>query len=1341
MRTLVILLLSLLSYAVPAQENIMFKHLTVHDGLADNEVKCILKDNNGFLWCSTNTAINRYDGYNVKQYPNTSNGLSLSTSIEQIQMDYNGDIWINRYGHYFIYDREKDQFIDAQPLLDKYQLHNNTYPQQIFIDDQKNLWSYNGHIMKYYNFKDDITYTIENLPDYIKFMYVKQHYLFYIDAENDLFITDTFNKKNFYHVSLNQLFDKEKYLDYKFYVDSDLDIWIYSSNTQGLWLLSKGSGNSWELTTIQHISYLLSNKVISICEDYDRRIWIGMEYDGISVYDKKEKAHRHISQTNDTHSLGSNKVWCFYCDKENTMWVGTMRNGISYYNKDFSPFTKTVQPVKHDISCLTEDKDNNLWYGTDGGGIYRIDRNGESTHFSKEKGNSFSDKIVCLYCDSKGRIWVGTYLDGFGFYQDGKFHQYPFSDIFPRNPINNSIWSMTEDREGNLWLGNLNDGLHMYNPDKAEFHTYLPQNSKLGNAHVMSVYFDGKQSVYMATCNGMNIIDTRTKEISSIRSNKKHTQAIKDSVQNNIYVDSRGLIWIGGREGLTVFDTRLDTLYYINDNNSKLKGSLVRGITEDNRQNIWVVTTDGITKIQISTDNHRNSYQFTCHPYSKNDGLQSSDFVHNSIYRAHNGNIMIGGNGGYYSTNPDMLHSSRRAMPVIFTRLKVFNQPIEADSLYDGHVILHKNIELTDKIVLKNSQSTFSLEFSTLEYIRTHNLQFSFRLKETNENWTMLKDNQISFNNMATGTYTLEVRATNSDGLWSQPSSLIIVIEPPIWLSNWFITLYVLIFIAIILYAWFLNDQKHKRRMKYKEIELEAQKQHEIDEIRINFFTNLSHDFRTPLSLIITPLEELLKQDSEMKGMLNIIYKNAMTLLNLVNQILDFRKLEMQKNTEIQTSCGDYVQFANEIIKSFSVYAETNHLSLTLEKQTDSLPIMFDKDKMHKIFMNLLSNAVKYAGNPGKVTIKIWTEKDKVYTSIADNGPGIDDANKSKIFDPFFQIPNSKALYGSGIGLHIVKDLLKAHGGDIYAEDNEPNGTRFIFYIPIISATQETEITDLPEDENIANPLTEEAQELPETENPGKTAVLVVEDYQDLRNFLTDSLKKEYTVYAAVDGLHALSILKKEHIDLIVTDVMMPNMDGIELCRAVKNNIKISHIPIIMLTAKNDIEHVTQGFVEGADDYIQKPFNLDILKLRMRRILKWKQECYRKFAIADIPTSDITSSSLDESFMEKAIKAVEDNIENPQFSVEELSSIVGMSRSNLYNKLMSITGKAPSEFIRLLRLKKSVKYLQGTQMTVAEVAYKVGFNSPKIFTHYFKEEYKMTPTEYRKAKETQEEAS
>lgn len=1323
MKWFILSLFLVIAHTLSAQKDFMFRHLTVHDGLTDNEVKCILKDNNGFLWCATNKGINRYDGYNVKQYHNTSNNLSLELAIERMLIDADGNIWIDRYGHYFIYDQTKDQFIDAQPLLNKYQLNHNSEKQNIIIDDNKNIWSYNGKDIKFHDFEKQKTQTITQIPNDIRFFFPKGQTLFYIDSKNTLHIQDIHSPKSNTSINLSQTFNKGKHLEYKLYVDNSYDIWIYCTNAEGLWLLSKNQYNQWIPTTIGHTSYLTNNKVISICEDNNHKIWIGLEYDGISIYDKKNKSHTHISETESDYSLGSNKVWCFFNDDENTMWVGTMRNGISYYNKDFFAFKKTSMPFIHDIGCHIEDDENNLWTGTDGGGIFKQSPDGTLIAFNKENNKSFSNKIVCFYKDSKNKIWVGTYLEGFGYLENNRFQQYPFSSQFKKEPINNSIWGITEDNCGNIWLGNLKCGLHVLNTQTGHFETYNKTNSNLSDEHVMGLVFDGNKSIYMATCKGLNVIDTETRIINTITSNKKKTQFITDSVQNNIYIDSRKLIWIGGREGITILDMKCDSIYYLNKQD-RLKGSLVRGITEDKNQNMWVVTTEGITNVKVSVLNQNGHFSFSCHPYSKDDGLQTSDFVQNSIYTLKNGTIIIGGNGGYYSINPSYTYTSKPSR-VVFTTLKVFNDVITPDSVYNNNIILTNNIETTQQFTLKNNQNSFKLEFSTMEYVKTHNIRFSYRLKEINNVWTSLNSNQVSFNNMVPGTYTLEVRATNSDGIWQIPTAIQFTIQPPLWMNNWAIAFYGLSLLLIITYILYRNDRKHKRRLMYKEKEIEAQKQHEIDEMKLNFFTNLSHDFRTPLSLIIAPLEEVLKTNisKEVNNTLNIVYKNSLSLLNLVNQILDFRKIEIQE-IKLQLENGDYILFIGDIIRNFSVYMEKNHLCLTFDKQIDNLYIAFDKDKIHKIIMNLLSNAIKYGGTPGKISVKIWTEDNKVYTSVADNGPGIQGQDKQKIFDPFYQIPNKNSVYGSGIGLHIVKQLVSIQHGEIFVENNIPQGSKFIFFIPLIKPVVETNCTN-----NLPIVDDEENQAINPEE---KNSILIVEDYQDLREFLAESLKKEYKIYTAVDGLHALSIIQKETIDMIITDVMMPNMDGIELCKKIKSNIKVSHIPIIMLTAKNDIEYITKGFTEGADDYIQKPFNLDVLKLRINRIFKWKRECYKKFALEDIPTSDITSSSLDETFINKAIKIVEENMDNSQFSVEELSNSIGMSRSNLYNKTVSITGKTPSEFIRILRLKKSIKYLEQTQMTIAEVAFKVGFNSPKIFAHYFKEEYKMTPTDYRK---------
>ena len=450
MRILTLLFLCFAINLTTAKENYRFRHLTVHDGLADNEVIDMLKDQEGFLWCVTSSAINRFDGYDVKHYVKTECGLNLSMLVQQISIDKDNNIWIERCGHYFTYDRVKDQFVDAQPLLQKYQLHNNNDPQKIIIDKEKNIWSYDGKILKVYQPGKNTTSLIENFPENISFFSAHKNKLFYIDNNNILHITDLLNKQTFSTISLNDILNKEKHINYKFYVDNDLNIWVYSSNTEGLWLLSMKSNNEWELKTIGNTSLLLKNKVINIAEDNFNKIWIGLEYDGIIIYDKNERQYKNITQNEYAYSLGSNKVWCFYYDNENTMWVGTMRNGISYYNPYFFTFNKTMIPSNYDISCQVEDKENNLWIGTDGDGIYKINPKGEISVYKKELQNSFSNTITCLYVDSNNKIWAGTYLDGFGYYENNKFHQQPFSKEFPKDPINNSIWDIEEDNKGNL---------------------------------------------------------------------------------------------------------------------------------------------------------------------------------------------------------------------------------------------------------------------------------------------------------------------------------------------------------------------------------------------------------------------------------------------------------------------------------------------------------------------------------------------------------------------------------------------------------------------------------------------------------------------------------------------------------------------------------------------------------------------------------------------------------------------------------------------------------------------------------------------------------------------------
>lgn len=1309
-----------------ANNNYIFRNLTVYEGLADNEVKSITKDRNRFIWCVTNSAVNRFDGYSVKKYTETNNGLSLSGTINSIKTDLDGNIWINRFDHYFIYDREKDCFVDANALLNKLNLHNNSKALNITIDEQKNIWSYDNNTLKFHNFKENKTTTIDIIGKQIKHLYCRENYLFYINEKNIIHIKSVLDNKEIGLIKIKDAIDKDFHNeDFHIYVDNELNLWLYNCNGNGLWLYTKTDNNKWEFSELINNKYLKNNKITCITEDNRKRIWIGMEYNGICIYDKKktgDNRYYHITNSNDNYSLSSNKVWCFYNDNENTIWIGTMRNGISFYNEDFFSFNKTKLPFPEDISCIAEDENNNLWFGTDGGGIYKKENNGTVKIYNIDNKKLFSNNIVCLFIDSKKRIWVGTYLNGFGYLKDNKFYQIPFSTDFPKNPIDNSIWSIAEDNEGYIWLGNLKKGLMVYNPKNHKITTYDKSNSNLPDNHIMSLFYYNNK-LYMATCNGTCEMDTKTRIIRRINSNKKKTQFIKDTTQNNIFIDSRKLLWIGGRDGITVFDMALDSIYYINQDN-RLKGTLVRSITEDNSNDMWVATTDGITKIRVSINEKENSYQFKCHPFSKDDGLQTSDFLHNSLLSTRNRNIIIGGNGGYYNIMPSIAKTKKNSK-VIFTKLRIYNQDIKIDSIYSRNKILKKNIELQDQITLNYNQNTFALEFTTTEYIRTHDIRYSYRIKGKSKEWTILKGNLLAFNNMVPDNYIIEVRASESEGMWDTPSSINITITPPIWLSNIAKLLYAIMASCLFIYIIYINNKRQKRKIKYKEIELEAQKQHEIDQLKLNFFTNLSHDFRTPLTLILSPVEELIKENKydTINNTLSIIHKNALELLNLVNQILDFRKLETINNS-LNLSQGDFIGFLEETIKSFYAYAETNKINISLSKKIENLVMMFDKDKINKIIMNLLSNAIKFADTPGKIEINIWVENNNVYVSVSDNGKGIDDKNKDKIFEPFFQTETYKHNYGSGIGLNIVKQFLLIHGGEINVKDNIPHGSIFTFNIPIISALEN-------EHHTCAVPAEDKISTESDSDNP-KYTILIVEDYTDMREFLYNSLKDEYLIITAVDGLHALSIIQKENIDIIISDIMMPNMDGIELCKTIKKSSRTSKIPVILLTAKNDNESTKEGLTYGADDYIQKPFNIDILKLRINKILRWKNESYKSFTLSQENTINIPSENLDEEFIKKLLKIIEENIDNPQFSVEDLSSIIGISRSNLYNKITSIADSTPSEFIRKIRLHKSIELLKYKHLTIAEVAYKVGFNSPKIYTHYFKEEYNTTPTEYRK---------
>ena len=698
----------------------------------------------------------------------------------------------------------------------------------------------------------------------------------------------------------------------------------------------------------------------------------------------------------------------------------------------------------------------------------------------------------------------------------------------------------------------------------------------------------------------------------------------------------------------------------------------------------------------------------------------------------------MGGSGGYLRINPRFINYRHENHPVIYTSLYLANQRMEVGSKNSsGRILLNKNIQLLNEITMDYSDSNFALEVSSMDYNSLHKLQYAYRLNK-DEEWVKLEGNRIYFNKLSPGTYQLEVKVYENNNSYknSKASCLTIHVLPPFWLSVPAYIGYTLLLAGVIIFFFLKMKRKHIRNLSQQKREMEIIQQHEMDEAKMRFFTNVSHDLRTPLSLIIIPLEKLLSSNLEkgVKEELELIHRNSETLLNEVNQLLDFRKLDQQK-TQLMLSHGNLSDFVKEVCGSFIPQAVKKGINIRLHINETKMDMDFDRNKIQRILLNLLSNAVKYNYENGEVIVALdkitanGTENAQI--QVADTGIGIKDENKDKIFDRFFQEQHSTTTYvGNGIGLHIVKEYVAMHHGTITVENHIPQGTIFTVTLPV---THNYAVNDEKQDEaEIREKAVDEVSDRTDTH---KTSLLIVEDNDDFRNFLINCLKDTYQVFDAPNGKEALEILAHQSIQIVISDVMMPEMDGMELCRKIKTDIRYSHIPVILLTARTADEHELSGLKEGADDYITKPFNLEILLLRIQKILKWTINNHEKFKTIDISPSEITVSSLDEQLIEKAIRAVEENMDNSEFSVEELSSYVGMSRGHLYKKLIMITGKSPLEFIRILRVKRGKQLLEQSQLNVSQIAYQIGL-SPKQFAKYFKEEFGYVPSEYIKNNNT-----
>lgn len=1316
---LIITLIGVHSINISGESSYIFYHLTTDDGLSNNSVTALLRDSSGFLWIGTEFGLNRYDGYGFKTFlaqPNMPNTLT-SNNIVGLQEDGLKNIWIDCGNTYVVYNREKDNFItDINIILKKLNIKNNSN-RKIYVDKKKNLFVINPNEIFFYN----IAAKKLNIYKPPKFNFSN---IEVSDDLNNLYIVDSkdfcwqMGKKS---GKLNkQVLPTVSDLNYenkrtKIFVDSGGGLWLYSSKGEYVYFRQTNS-SKWQKIYLNS-SIKSQNSIVSIVEGRNGQVWIATDHKGLFLYDKSTSLLVNIisnplSQT----SIASNYVSSILIDNTGTLWVGHDKKGISFFNKSFQNFKNVQNDQCRNISRIVELRNGNLLLGTDGNGLY----------VTNHKTNDViklpipNTAITALIEDEHGQIWIGTYQQGLYCFYHNELKHFTTTNS---NLSSDNIWSIVEDKYENLWIGTLDGKIqkHSINDNTNYFETPFKDTK-----YVSDMFYDGDKTIYVATAYGLTIIDIEKKTNQILLGNRKGTQKFKQLLFFNVYKDSRNLLWIGTNTGLTILDLKKDSLSYF-DTSEGLSDNIIRGISEDNSHNIWVTTSKGLSVIMLEKNNNykiRNSRNF-----SIRDGIKNDYFNSNAIYKLKNGNILAGTTDGYTVINPQKVTERKEPLSRVYlTKLMIANMEINVDSVYNGHVILNKSIELISALNLKYNDRLVTLEFTTVDLINANKVKYRYKIEGFNNQWITTKKNEIVITSLPAGDYRLLVEACNSDGIWNNEAKVLSInVAPPFYFSYWAIMLYILVTLVIVLFLIYSAQRRHRVKLEQQRQQMAHEHELKINEMKMMFFTNISHDLRTPLTLIITPLQALLKDinDDSLKKKLEVMFKNAQQLLSLINSLLDFRKLDVGAEV-LHLKPGNIADLVSEIYSSFAVYATERKINFILNNSHENLWLDYDDDKIHKSIVNLLSNAFKYTPNGGIIKLNLYIHETDVCVSVSDTGIGISDEDKKKVFNRFYQTTHNLRNTGSGIGLHIVSEYIKLHKGSINITDNKPSGCIFTLRFPLIETTT---VSVNPE-----NDYVEEYQDLQHEEIfPQKPILLFVDDNQDLCEFIHDNLMNDYSVLIANNGQEALVLLKQNDVNIVVSDIMMPIMDGIELCKQIKTNIEWSHIPVILLTAKTADEHKIEGLEIGADDYVTKPFNLDILKLRILKFFEWSLKSHKTFKQKlDVNPHEITITTLDEKFIEKAINIVEKHISETEFSVELLCEALGLSRGHLYRKLMAITGKGPSEFIRTIRLKRGRQLIEKSQMRIAEIAYEVGYNTPKRFTINFREEFGVAPSEYMK---------
>ena len=1268
--------------------NFFFRTVNVKDGLADNFVRDVVRDSYGYIWLSTINGISRYDGYRFCNYMPLEFG-GRTNDVHSIRETADSTLWMNCMGELFTYDRETNKWRkDGDEQLAR--LGIKGMKKVMYVDDRHNLWVVTDYGLFNYDYSKRKLLDIDN--------YSKSPVM-HVVARNGTAVVVTADYK------IYEVAQKERRLipiaqapeitynrESRVFLDSSMNLWVYKSNSlPGTQLLLSLKTRQWrQMSELKQMGTAL---VSIINEDNDGNIWVGTVNEGVFIFPFQNGEWGMVKNVK-AFTPRSSHISCLYPDANNTMWVGSAKLGVAMTDMNSPNFNVVSTGDMEDVNSLVEDRQGNLWIGFDGEGVMMKSKTGAVRYFSALQNQLPSDIVTSLLVLDDGKILVGTYGNGIARWDGSRF-----SPVYTDCRTLDYVKAMTIDTHGNLWVATVDKGVVKVTSEGKTIN-YTTENSLLLSNGTLCLASDSQRDIiFIGTSLGVSAFDCAKGQFVQ----NAQIDHLKGSYVSSLMVGDNNLLWIGCRNGLWIIHPKGNEVTHLTTEHG-LSHNAVRALAKSGNC-VWASTDNGLTCITPQTDDGRQS-SFKCYPYLDADGLHNVIFSNNAALTTTDGMALLGSFSGYVRILPENASIYYPKLHVLFT-----DYWVNGESAPFANNTIHHN-------------DRFWVAVSAMVPALSHKVKYFYRFKGDKE-WVAAPGNMFYFVSLKSGSHVLQVKAGIPGLMESEIAELPIKVRPPIALSKPAILLYLLLLTAFLLYLNRAMRKRQKRELAMKQMEVNLKK-YEMEEDKIKFFTNVGHDLKTPLTLVMAPLEKIRKLSlpAPIRTEVDVAWRNARQLYDLVLQVLDFRRLDVGRE-KLNLKHGDIVSFVRQTVQSFDYYAMSKQIQMQLHLPPSSIEINFDEDKMRRVITNLLSNAFKYNVDNGSVVVSLdvipGEPQRTTVISIADTGIGIKD--KRHVFDRFVQESHGQEQEGSGLGLHIVKQYVNMMDGTIEVKDNKPRGTIFTVSLPVMESAE----SDMEEKETV-EPIAE--VDVVADEEVEQTTILVVEDNTDARLFLQRSLDDEYHVLVAANGKEALQVLAGNNVGVVVSDVMMPVMDGMALVRQIRSNFNYSHIPVILLTAKSGEENIVAGLKEGVADYITKPFSLEVLRLRISKILEWTQQAHTKVAAGlEIKPSEITVSSIDEELISRVIANIEENIHDINYSVVQLSSAVGMTRGHLYKKLMAITGKSPLEFIRIIKLKRGKSLLDQGRTNISEVADMVGL-SPKQFAHYFKQMYDDTPSDY-----------